>query len=260
MTSSNINTKHAFTTRIGGVSNGCYASLNLSLNSDDDLNNIKENYARLCVAIDSNINSFVCSKQHHGTDIRIVTINDCSGLFKANSPVADGMITNESGISLIVFTADCVPILLHDPVLNVIGAVHAGWRGTTANIAGIAIQKMIDTYGCEAKNIKAAIGPCISKCCFETGDDVPSALHNILGDAAVHCIKFIDTNAGTKYRVDLKEANRLLLSNAGVTVIDISGECTACLPDKYWSHRRMGLARGSQASVRHELQACYIGM
>jgi len=245
MTSSNIAATHAFTTRLGGVSNGIYESLNLAQRAGDDIENVKENYSLLCNTIGINTDDIVCSNQVHGTHIRVVTRDDCGSLFKPNTHQADGLITQTPGVALMVFVADCVPILLFDPKKRVAGAVHAGWRSTAANIPGIAVDKMTSEFGSSPADIKAAIGPCISKCCYETDSDVADALSEALNDNVHRC--YIKHNS--KYFIDLKEANNLLLKKAGLIDITISDECTSCLSDKYWSHRKTKGQRGSQAAV-----------
>jgi len=251
MISPNIDTPHAFTTRFGGVSSGIYGSLNLAQRAGDDLDNVRENYDRLCKALDISVDDIVCSNQVHGTHIRVATRDDRGGLFVAgqgsgvNPNQADGILTQTPGVAPMVFTADCVPILLYDSVNNVAGAVHAGWRSTVSDIAGTAVRKMVSEFGCQAADIKAAIGPCISKCCFETDADVADAMRDAMPDTADTC--FVQCNE--KYMVDLKAANRIFLENAGVTDIVISNECTSCSSDKYWSHRKTGGQRGSQAAV-----------
>jgi len=251
MTAPNIDTTHAFTTRTGGVSSGIYKSLNLAQRAGDDPDDVKENYSLLCSALGISIDDIVCSAQVHGINIRCVSQEDRGRLFlPASHPLfspyqADGLITNTRGVALMVYTADCVPILLYDPLKKAAGAVHAGWRGTAAGIAGIAVQKMVDEYGCSPSDIKAAIGPCISKCCFETDSDVADAVTAVLKEDAGMCI----SQSGKKYKIDLKEINRILLFKAGLTDITISDECTSCLGDKYWSHRKTQGHRGTQAAI-----------
>jgi len=251
MTSPNISTRHAFTTRFGGVSSGIFESLNLAFRAGDPPENVNENYHVLCRTLGISTEDIVCSNQVHGDHIRIATRDDCVGLFSpaqsvlAKSHRADGLITQTPGVALMIFTADCVPILLHDPILGVIGAVHAGWRGTAMDIAATAVRKMKTLFGCSPADIKAAIGPCISKCCYETDRDVADAMRETLPDAADDCL----TRSGDKYMVDLKEANRLLLARAGLIDIEVSDECTSCHSDKYWSHRKTRGQRGSQAAV-----------
>ena len=245
MTAPNINISHAFTTRIGGVSDGIHKSLNLAQSTGDKFENVRKNYTILCNTLDISIEDIVCSNQVHGTHIRVVTQNDRGKLFTPNPHRADGLITNVPGIALMVFAADCVPILLYDPVKKAAGAIHAGWRSTVADILGAAVEKMTSEFGCSPVDIKAAIGPCISKCCFETDSDVVNALTKVLGDNTHECL----TTRGSKYLVDLKEANKILLKRAGSIDIMVSDECTSCNADKYWSHRKTKGQRGSQAAV-----------
>lgn len=237
MTASGIQTTHAFTTRHGGVSSGIYSTLNLAQRAGDALENVKENYALVCRALGIKTSDIVCSTQVHGVHIRVVTKQDAGKLFMPNPHRADGLITETPGVALVVFTADCVPILLHDPVRKAVGAIHAGWRGTASNIVGEAIKKMEHEFGCKCGDIRAAIGPCISKCCYETDSDVANALPEV------------STKHGKKFMVDLKEANRKLLVKAGVQNIEVSDECTSCESDKYWSHRKTKGQRGTQAAI-----------
>jgi len=251
MTAPNIDATHGFTTRYGGVSCGIYESLNLAQRAGDDPENVKENYLRLCKTLGISTDDIVCSAQVHGTHIRCVTKEDCGALFQPEpQPLTpryegDALITNTPGVALMVFTADCVPVLLFDPVKNATGAVHAGWRGTVAGIAEKAVKMMTNEYGCSPADIHAAIGPCISGCCFETDADVADAVTIVLNEKAGSCI----SKKGNKFLVDLKEVNRIILSNAGLTNITVSDECTSCLCDKYWSHRKTNGRRGTQAAV-----------
>ena len=148
-------------------------------------------------------------------------------------------------MGLTVFTADCTPILLHDPVTGAVGAVHAGWRGTAAAIAEKTVKAMAEAYGCEPKNIRAAIGPNIAQCCFQTDRDVPDAMTAALGDTALPFIRQV----GVKYYVNLKEINALFLRRAGVSHIEISQDCTACSHHRFWSHRVTRGERGSQGAI-----------
>ncbi len=247
MTSSNIAATHAFTTRYGGVSSGIYTSLNLGQNLNDDPLCVRRNYEILGSALDFDPNSLIYSRQVHGTAVRLVTKEDQLMPYQHVPYEADGLITAEKDVPIIVFTADCVPILLYDPVRFVIGAVHAGWRGTALDIAGKAVKKMAHSFGSKPSDIRAAIGPCIARCCFETGDDVKAAVHHVLGGDAPRYV----TLRGEKHMVDLKGINCLLLERAGIKPenIDVSSECTACSSEKYWSHRITNGQRGSQASM-----------
>jgi hypothetical protein len=247
MTSSRLTAVHGFTTRLGGVSEGVYASLNLGVNRGDDKAAVRENYRRIMAALGIAPGKLVFSHQVHKADIRPVTSADCGDIFDAVPYEADGLITNEKGLALIIFTADCIPILLEDTVTGAVGAVHAGWRGTALGIAREAVSAMAREYGSDPKNIRAAIGPGIGRCCFETGAEVPEAMTALLGARA---LEFINTN-GEKSMVDLKAINHAVLISAGVKLenIDVSPECTKCSHEKYWSHRYTGGVRGSQASI-----------
>lgn len=240
---------HGFTTRAGGVSEGIYASLNLGANRGDRPERVRENYGRVCSALGVDMGKMVFSSQVHGDQIRCVTTADMGkGLDRRVDYDADGLITDVPGITLTVFGADCLTILLCDPVRRVIGAVHAGWRGTAMGIVERAVEKMVALYGCRPADMVAAIGPGISRCCFETGEDVPNAMTAALGAAA---LPYISAGAEGKFKVDLKGINTLRLNRSDIlsTNIDISGDCTLCKPDKYWSHRYTKGERGSQAAL-----------
>ena len=248
MTTSTIGAAHCFTTRWGGVSRGIYESLNLAENREDDEDAVRENYERICSAIHVDMHSLVFSNQVHGDTIRHVTGGDIHTLFTPVPYEADSLITDETDLPLIIFTADCVPILLWDGVRGAVAAVHAGWRGTALDIAGKTVLRMEDEFGCRPENLRAAIGPCISACCFETDEDVPEAMRKELGVVAD---RFIGHRPGGKFTVDLKAVNAFLLRRAGLDGdrIDVSSECTACKCDKYWSHRKSNGLRGSQAAI-----------
>lgn len=241
-----ISVPHCFTTRLGGVSAGALSSLNIGTHRDDDPENVVENYRILGKAVGFDVNKLVLSKQTHTDIVRKVDEKDWgTGLFSSEFSPCDGLITNCPGTALVIFTADCTPILLHDPVTGAVGAVHAGWRGTAMEIAGKAVKAMADAYGCDPKNIRAAIGPNIGACCFQTHKDVPEEMEKSFGAEASNHIR----PAGDKYYVNLKTLNALSLQRYGVTHIEISDHCTACQQDRYWSHRISGTARGSQGAI-----------
>ena len=246
LTSDFIAVPHCFSTKLGGVSKGDLASLNLGIHRGDSPRNVVENYRILGDALGYELGDLVFTRQTH-TDIvrRVDRSNAGEGLFFPVEPECDALVTNTPGLTLAVFTADCTPILLHDPVTGAVGAVHAGWRGTVAGIAGKTVDEMVSAYGCDRANIVAAIGPNIGPCCFETGADVPEALRSCLGCEAEEFIRPV----GEKYYVNLKGANRRILERAGVKRIDQSAACTACRPDRFWSHRKVGNRRGSMAAL-----------
>ncbi len=240
---------HAFTTRFGGVSKGYLSSLNLGISRGDMPENVIKNYDIISSECGFDTQKLVFFRQVHGRSIKPVTFSDAFSPYGRALAEGDGAVTNEKGITLIVFTADCVPILLFDTEKEVIGAVHAGWRGTSAGIAEAAITAMTLSYDCRAENIRAAIGPSIGACCFETDTDVPEAMRGLLGAQADRFIKPIPDKE--KFLVDVKGINRYVLILSGVLPenIDVSDECTVCRSDKYWSHRVTRGERGSQAAM-----------
>ena len=241
---------HGFSTRVGGVSPAPWDSLNLGGNRGDDPTRVRENFIRFCGAIGTD--PFATAKNHqvHGNCIRPVTRADVfadPGL--PGYVEADGLITNEPGVCLTVFSADCIPVLLYDPVARVVAAAHAGWRGTALGIAARGVEAMARDYGSRPENILAAIGPGISACCFETRLDVPQAMREALGQAAEPFL--VPQSDGEHYKVDLKGVNAHWLRAAGLSPdhIAVCDACTVCRPDLFWSHRKVGLSRGSMAAM-----------
>lgn len=240
---------HGFSTRYGGVSSGIYATMNLGSTRGDDPKLVRENFRRFCAAIGADDERVVMTTQIHSTIVRPVTPADIeTDSYDSWEHECDGLITDIPGLALTIFSADCIPVLLYDPVRKVIAAVHAGWRGTAGDIAGKAARMMQTDYGSDPANILAAIGPGISKCHFETHADVPDAMRELLGALVEPYITALENG---KFQVDLKGVNAALLRRAGLgdDHIDISTDCTACLCDKYWSHRITQGVRGSQAAI-----------
>ncbi len=253
LTAEGISVPHCFTTRCGGVSRGHLQSLNLGFHRGDRAENVVQNYRILGEAIGYAPEKLVATRQTH-SDI-VLTVGQAqwgNALTAEGSGESDALITNTPGTALVVHTADCTPILLWDPVTGAVGAAHAGWRGTAADIAGKTVRAMQAAFGCDPGNIRAAIGPNIGPCCFETDGDVPEAMLHALGEAAQDCIRTV----GEKYYVNLKELNARFLRRAGVRQIELSTACTACDTDRYWSHRRVGSQRGSQGSIIVCQEAC----
>ena len=191
----------------------------------------------------------VLSQQTHTANIRTVTAEDAGkGLLRPRDySDVDALITNVPGLPLTVFSADCGTVLLYDPVHQAIGAVHAGWRGCAAGIVEKTVAAMGAAYGSRPAELLAALGPCIGPCCFETDGDVPEAMQAALGADADAYIMV----KGPKFHVDLAGLNRQWLLRAGLLPerIEVSGICTACRPDLFWSHRKMGDQRGVQVAV-----------
>lgn len=240
--------RHGFSTRQGGVSTGHLASLNLGVTRGDSPENVAENYRRFCGAIGADPARSVLSSQVHETTVRLCTEADAGkGLLHTRDYNADALITNIPDLPIAVFSADCGILLLRDPVHNAVGAIHAGWRGCAAGIVEKTVQAMTHHFSTDPGQLLAAIGPCIGPCCFETDGDVPAAMEAALGsDAAPYLRK-----NGQKWHVDLGGLNRqwLLRTSVPADRIDLCGICTACHPELFWSHRKMGEARGLQAAM-----------
>lgn len=196
---------HCFSTRFGGVSEGALASLNLGTHRGDRPENVLENYARLGRAVGFAPEETVFTKQVHSALVERVGRADCGrGLQREAEHGVDGLVTNEPGVALTIFSADCTPVLLFDPIARAIGAAHAvarhGGRHCGPRGRGHARE-----FGCRPENIRAAIGPCIGPCCFETDADVPDAMRAALGSEAGQAIR----PAGAKFYVDLKRLNAI---------------------------------------------------
>lgn len=249
MRSDAIDVFHAFSTRFGGASTGDFASLNLGSNRGDSPEAVHENYRRFCALFGAGEDGCCTTRQVHGAAVKTVTHYDRHAFMRDNPYEADGIVTAEKNLPLFCFTADCVPVLLWDSRGLAAGAVHCGWKSSVADILKNAVSAMED-LGAKLQFIKAALGPAIGSCCFETDADVPEAIEKYLGG---------DTEGlwrkapGGKFMVDLRKANARRLVQLGVPEesIDISGECTFCLHEKYWSARytgKNGLNRGSMAA------------
>ncbi len=241
---------HAFTTRIGGVSEGIYSSMNMSFTNGDSDRKVFENYRRICKVIGTVPEKAVLSQQTHTNNVRIVTEDDIGkGIVKGRDYTdVDGLITNIPGVTLVTQYADCTPLLFCDPIRKVIATSHAGWRGTASEIGRITVEKMRDKFGCNPKDILCAIGPSICQNCYEVDDAVYSPLSKIpyLDKDKI----FIKKNNG-KYMLDLWETNKEILINAGIKEenIDVTDLCTNCHPDIFHSHRFTNGKRGNLAAL-----------
>ena len=245
LTAEGITVPHCFTTRYGGVSEGYFASMNIAIKEGETEEHVEKNLSILASAVGFDPAKLVLTRQTHTDIVRRVTAADHRGLFHRDYPECDGLITNDPGVTLMIFTADCTPILFHDPVTGAVGACHAGWKGTAQDIGGKTVAAMVEAYGCDPGNIRAAIGPNIAQCCFETDGDVPEAMVQTFGREAEAFIR----KQNEKYYVNLKEINALSLRRRGVRHVEISESCTMCEHHRVWSHRYTRGLRGSQGAL-----------
>lgn len=237
--------KHCFSTKKGGVSGGIYESMNLRMHSEDSKDNIRENFKRLFDAADMNLSKSVFSDQLHNDRIYDVTEKDCGKGLMRESDIrdADGLITNVTGIPLVTFYADCVPLFFLDPVKRVAAVSHSGWKGTVKRIGMKTVMKMVNEYGCNTEDILTAIGPSIQVCHFEVGDDVAEIFRNEFGDDVLE--------KHDKYHVNMQKAIIKQFKECGIREKNIinSGICTYCNSDTLFSHRKTNGRRGNMAAV-----------
>ena len=232
-----------FTTRHEGVSRPPYNSLNLGGNTLDSTHNVEGNRSLLARSLGATLDHFLTVTQVHGTDLLVIDAPnpELSHFLKLE---CDGIVTNQPGIMIAVCVADCVPILLHDPVKGVIAALHAGWQGTVGNIAGKGVEAMVSMFGCSHRDIVAAIGPAVSQCCYEVDAPVRDAFKK--SGAAWELIS--KEQGDGKWMLDLSAANRRLLVDAGLTTGQIETEelCVCCNQELFFSYRRDGGDTGRQ--------------
>jgi YfiH family protein len=240
---------HAVFSRQGGVSLAPYDSLNLSVSVPDDKERVYANRRRAYGIYGRHTDTVVHAHLVHGNDVAQVTQTN-NGTWM---PRVDGIITNEPGCALTMNYADCTPIFLYDPEHHAIGLGHAGWQGTVKDLPGSMVQAMVRAFGSNPANLVAGIGPCIGPCCYEVGEQVITAVHETFADADD---LFIEPPLGKRPfsqgngpHFDMLEANRRNLANMGVTQIELSGLCTACRTDLFFSHRAEGGKTGRFGTI-----------
>lgn len=240
---------HAFSTRLGGVSSGEFTSMNMAFNRGDNPDSVTENYKRLCQSAGFEYESLVASAQDHNTVVRAVTRKDRGvGIYKPRDMSSvDALITNESGVTLVTYYADCTPLFFVDTRKKAVGLAHAGWRGTAAKIGEKVVEKMTALYGTDPSDVRAAIGPAISVCCYEV-DDV--CAKHFYAMTELDTDKFVFPKKNGKYMLDLLECNRRILMSAGVKPenITVSDLCTRCNSELLWSHRATNGRRGTMSA------------
>lgn len=241
---------HGFSTRLGGVSQGCYASMNLSFTRGDDEAAVRENYHRIAKSIGVKCENMVLSQQTHTTNVRVVTEKDKGkGIVKPlDYTDVDGMVTNIHGICLVTFYADCVPLYFVDPVQKAIGLSHSGWRGTVGKIGKETIRKMEEQCGSDPKDILAAVGPSICKDCYEVSEDVILEFQKNFKERYWKDLFYRKENG--KYQLDLWKANEIIFKESGILPehIAVTNVCTHCNSEILYSHRTSGDRRGNLAA------------
>lgn len=237
----------AFSTRLGGVSEGYYSSLNLSFDRGDDPARVLENFKRIGASMGVAVEDMVLSKQTHTTNVRVVTKEDKGkGVMRErNYTDVDGMITNVPGICLVTSYADCVPLYFVDPVKKAIGLSHSGWRGTVGKIGKNTVQLMQENFGSKPEDLLAAVGPSVCMDCYEVSEDVIEQFKEVFEKKYWEDLFYKKENG--KYQLNLWKANELIFLESGILPehMAITNVCTHCNSKILYSHRTMGNNRGN---------------
>jgi polyphenol oxidase len=220
--------------RSGGVSEGPYESLNVSLAVQDDAERVRVNRSRMAAAVGWDAGRIVSARQVHGRQVAQVVAEMAGG---ADLPDVDALVTDEPGVLLMMKFADCVPVVLWDPVRRAVALAHAGWRGSVTGTPAATVAFMEERFGCDPSDILAGIGPSIGPCCYQVGSEVVTLAEKVFAGAGV-----LLRESESDVRFDLWTANSETLLRAGVREenIKVAGICTRCHSDVFFSHRAAG--------------------
>ncbi len=239
---------HLFSTRMGGVSEGIYSSMNLSYTRGDEKESVDENFRRIAAVLGCGVEDMVCSDQTHTTNLRIVGKADGGkGITRERDySDVDGLLTDEPGVYLATFFADCVPLYFVDTRRKAVALAHSGWRGTVARMGQCVVEKMREAYGTDPADLVAAVGPSICQECYEVSEDVADAFASAFHKPGQER-EILFAKGGGKYQLDLWRANGIVLAEAGILEenIQVTDLCT-CHNDRYlFSHRASRGQRGN---------------
>ena len=238
--------KQGFSTRYGGVSTGCYSSMNLSYSRKDKPEHVLENYRRMAKALEVDMEKMVVSWQTHTTNVRLVTEKDLGKgvLRERDYRDVDGLITNIPGITLVTFYADCVPLYILDPVHKAIGLSHSGWRGTVRRMGRETLLAMEREFRTDPKDVLCAVGPSICQSCYEVSEDVAAEFQR---EFPGHESELLQEKENGKYQLDLWRANEIVLLEAGIKPehLAVTNLCTCCNHKLLFSHRASHGKRGN---------------
>ena len=241
--------EHCFTTRLGGVSKGMYSTLNFSFVRGDEYDSVMENYRRVAEAFGKTVDDFVCTDQTHTTTVLKVGKEEKGyGVTKEKTYTdVDGLITNEPGVILSTFYADCVPLYFVDPVHKAIGLSHSGWRGTVGRMGQKTLEAMAEAFGTRPEDVYAAVGPSICQDCYEISEDVAEHFYQ---EFEGHGEEILINKGNGKYQLDLWKTNEIVLLEAGIKPehLAVTNICTCCNSEVLFSHRASQGKRGNLAA------------
>jgi len=232
---------HGIFTRLGGVSSSPYDSLNVGHFIGDDHQAVEANHALICRALGISRGDVATAHQVHGSRVALVGPEDRGRVI----PATDALVTDTPGVALMLRLADCLPVLLYDPVRRAIGLAHAGWKGTIDGIAMKTVSAMMEAYGSHPADIMAGLGPCIGPCCYRVGTKVIELVKANFN----HWQELLRPQGDSSFHFDLWEANRSQLVELGVEEIAVIQLCTACRTNEFFSHRAEGGRTGRFAVV-----------
>lgn len=237
--------EHAFCTRRGGASQDDYKSLNMSFREGDEEFRVLSNWDNLATAFAIPLEQFLVVNQVHGDAIFVIKPH--GSYFSSRDELNyDAIVTTRANLAICIKTADCVPVFIVDKVKKVIAVAHAGWKGTALEISAKVISLMQNQYRCQPQDILAAIGPSIGKCCYEVDSTTADAFRKLSN----YELFLQQGKKKDKWMLDLPEANRMQILATGIPEgnIEVSGYCTTCNQDMFFSHRGSGGVTGRQVN------------
>lgn len=243
--------RHLFTTRAGGVSKGIYSTMNLSYTRGDEKEAVDENFRRIAGVLGCEVSDMVCSDQTHTVNLRVVTKQDGGKgiLIPRDYKEIDGLMTQEPGLVLATFYADCVPLYFVDTKRRAVALAHSGWRGTVARMGRCVVDKMREVYGTDPQDLVAAVGPSICQACYEVSEDVAETFRAGFKKPGQED-QILTDKGGGKYQLDLWRANEIILQEAGIPAdqIQVTDVCTCHNSAYLFSHRASQGRRGNMGA------------
>ncbi len=240
--------RHLFSTRLGGASEGIYSTMNLSYTRGDQKEAVDDNFRRIAEVLGCSVGDIVCSDQTHTVNLRVVGKQDGGKgiLVPRDYTDIDGLLTDEPGVVLATFYADCVPLYFVDTRKKAVALAHSGWRGTVGRMGMCVVDKMRETYGTDPSDIVAAVGPSICQACYEVSEDVADAFAAEFYKSG-QTDEILESKGGGKYRLDLWRANEIVLQEAGIPAgqIQVTDLCTCHNSEYLFSHRASQGKRGN---------------